>query len=105
MTTPSPTNEVDITEVFPGGMAYMARIHATGCRDIERERRKLAATTLGKPEVWQGTYTGEQWLEVNFGDVAGDSTEEGTEEWRQELRFQASDVTICGCAKAKGFGF
>lgn len=55
--------------------------------------------------MWQGTYTGEQWLEVNFGDVASDSTEVGTDEWRQELRFQASEVTICGCAKAKGFAF
>lgn len=105
MTAQNPNTEVEITEVFPSGMAYAARIHAADCRDIDREYRQIATRSIGGAERWTGTYTGEGWLETNFGDVSADEFEEGTPEWRKELRYQASEVHICNCAKVKGFGF
>lgn len=99
------STRVHISEVFPTGAAYKARIHKVGCRDEVTDLRKANAESIGLAEIWAGEYTGQEWLEVNFGDVASDEFEPGTPEWDEELRYQASEVTICPCAKAAGFTF
>ena len=98
------STSVKITEVFAPSEAYKARIHAAGCSDIAKDHRRLSGW-FGPAEQYTGTYTGEEWMEINFGDVAEDEAEYGTEEWRQELRYQASEVHICNCAAKLGFSF
>lgn len=94
-----------ITEVFPSCQAHRARIHAAGCRDIARDVAKATAQGFGPAEQHTSTCTPQQWLEANFGDAAADETKEGTEEWQQELRYQAAEVKVCSCARYKGFTF
>lgn len=72
-------------------------VHAAGCSDIARSTKKLA--TYGPPEV--SDYSDHQEAaEVFFGDVAADSHEYGSEEWKEAVM---QEWKICAhihsCAK------
>lgn len=77
---------------------YAARLHAEGCSDIAKDKRK------GYTEVWPFNGTVAQWKIDSFGDVASDSFDSETErdEWLKEIDYQASEVTVAGCCKAAG---
>lgn len=91
-----------IVEMSRPGMEYAARLHAAGCRDIDRDRAR------GYSQVTAHQTTPEAWLGEVFGDVASDSgidPEADPAAWAEELREQAVDVTVCACARAAGFTF
>ncbi|BBX82177.1 hypothetical protein [Mycolicibacterium aubagnense] len=81
------------------GQAYQARIHAAGCADVERERGR-------GHEVWpvpESVTTFAAFAEVEFGDIATDVAAAGTDEWRKECLYNASEVKVLPCATAAGF--
>ena len=55
-----------IVELSRPGMVYAARLHAAGCRDITRDKRRGYVDSY----VFDGTVDG--WKEETFGDVAFD---------------------------------
>lgn len=81
------------------GQAYQARIHAADCADVDRDRSR-------GHEVWplhEAITTLSSFAEDEFGDIATDVAEAGTDEWRKECLFNASEVKVLRCATDAGF--
>lgn len=88
-----------IVEMSIPGQAYAAHIHAQGCADIRKEKGR------GYTDSWEMDINGPDWLADTFGDIASDSYKVDTQDWREELLFQAAEVVVAPCAHKLGFVF
>ncbi|QLF84958.1 hypothetical protein SEA_EPSOCAMISIO_86 [Gordonia phage Epsocamisio] len=92
------TADSKFVESSPSGQAYACRIHAKGCSDLPKEKRRGFEQYPAEAENWT------DWTQAVFGDIASDEYEVGTDEWKQACLFEAGEVRVMPCAKAAGFG-
>ena len=70
------------------GMVGRAHYHAPGCRDIQREMRKWGQTEMDLSRYPFSDVA--SILDHEYGDIAADTAERGTDEWWAEVMFNAS---------------
>ncbi|AKJ72637.1 hypothetical protein PP301_gp085 [Gordonia phage GMA2] len=92
------TTEKPYIEISKPGQMYSARIHAAGCADIRKDRKR------GYTDTYEFGHSNMQdYVEDTFGDVASDHEKPNTEAWTRECFQQASEITVCACAIKTGF--